>query len=91
MNHQLDMISASALIWISIRPLARTCVYMVLSQKLSDLSLFSFLTVGAGFGLAKAGFFPTEAARGAAQMVLVRRLADGLASLWFFHSAHRIC
>jgi hypothetical protein len=79
------MISASTLIWISIRPLGRTWVYIVLSQKIGVqiyLFLFSFLTVGAGFGLTKAGFFPTEAARGAAQMVLVRRLADGLASPW---------
>jgi hypothetical protein len=47
-----------------------------------DLFCISFLTVGAGFGLTKAGYFPPEAARGAAHMVLVRRLANGLASLW---------
>jgi hypothetical protein len=35
---------------------------------------FSFLTVGAGFMLSKAKLFPTEAARGGAQIVLVRRL-----------------
>jgi hypothetical protein len=33
-----------------------------------------FLTVGAGFALCKAKLFPTEAARGGAQIVLVRRL-----------------
>jgi hypothetical protein len=35
---------------------------------------FSFLNVGAGFMLSKVKLFPTEAARGAAQMVLVRKL-----------------
>jgi hypothetical protein len=33
---------------------------------------FSFLIVGAGFMLSKAKLFPTEAARGGAQIVLVR-------------------
>jgi hypothetical protein len=35
---------------------------------------FSFLTIGAGVMLSKAKLFPTEAARGGAQIVLVRRL-----------------
>jgi len=35
--------------------------------------LFSFLNVGAGFALTKANLFPTEAARGGAQIVLVRK------------------
>ena len=35
---------------------------------------FSFMTIGAGFMLSKAKLFPTEAARGGAQIVLVRRL-----------------
>lgn len=36
-----------------------------------------FLTIGAGFALEKADLFPTEASRGAAQVVLV---SNGLAS-----------
>jgi hypothetical protein len=47
---------------------------MALVSSLTRSVTFSFLTVGAGFMLSKAKLFPTEAARGGAQIVLVRRL-----------------
>jgi hypothetical protein len=47
---------------------------MALVSSLTLSVTFSFLTVGAGFMLSKAKLFPTEAARGGAQIVLVRRL-----------------
>jgi len=45
----------------------------------------SFLTVGAGFMLSKAKLFPTEAARGGAQIVLVRRLPMIVILLPYYH------
>jgi hypothetical protein len=39
---------------------------------------FRFLNVGAGFALTKANLFPTEAARGGAQIVLVRESSPTL-------------
>ena len=47
---------------------------MALVSSLTHSVTFRFLTVGAGFMLSKAKLFPTEAARGSAQIVLVRRL-----------------
>jgi hypothetical protein len=47
----------------------------ILTDKISFPFLFSFLNVGAGFALTKANLFPTEAARGGAQLVLVRKRA----------------
>jgi hypothetical protein len=60
----------------------RTSVFRCISTKtthgLIGLHFFpySFLTMGAGFALAKAKLFPIEAARGGAQIVLVRGLAN---------------
>jgi len=42
-----------------------------------------FLIVAAGFGLTKADLFPIVAARGAAQIILVRKLAVDLLCIWF--------
>ena len=62
------------------RPLLRTSVFNALSENppaLTNRILSRFLTIGAGFALEKADLFPTEASRGAAQVVLV---SNGLAS-----------
>ena len=77
----LNMISTGALIWTSVRPLIRTSVptyskvYDSVGVDLPILFFFSFLNVGAGFALTKADLFPTEAARGAAQIAMVRKRA----------------
>ena len=47
-------------------------IHLYNSSVPTDLFLFSLLTVAAGFGLTKADLFSTEAARGVAQVVLVR-------------------
>jgi hypothetical protein len=47
---------------------------MASASSLTPAATFSFLTVGAGFMLSKAKLFPTEAARGGAQLVLVSGL-----------------
>jgi len=45
------------------------------SPLISHIQSFRFLNVGAGFFLTKANLFPTEAARGGAQIVLMRSRA----------------
>jgi hypothetical protein len=50
---------------------------------LTETFFLSFLTVGAGFALSKANVFPTEASRGVAQIVMVRRLTTGTAAYYY--------
>jgi hypothetical protein len=49
------------------------CIYLFKVVSSLIEFAFSFLTVGAGFALNKAKLFPTEAARGGAQVVLVQQ------------------